>query len=349
MKTIKDIAKEARVSTGTVDRVLHNRSGVSIKTREKIQEILDKYDFQKNIMASALAYKKKFSIATLTPFTNSNEEFWHEPNRGIQTTINEIKKYGVEVHRFYFNQFETESFEEAFKSILELDPNAVLLAPVFHKSSIKLIKLLEAKNIPYVFLNIDIQGQKNISFIGQNSYQSGFLSAKILNLILSDKDDILIIKFRKNIDHHQSIQSRVNGFMDYFKSINSSRNIKSLNLKSLSTSGIKVNLSEKLNNELSKDTLIKGIFVPSSYVHLIGEYLEDNDLKEIKLIGYDAHEKNIKYLKNESIDFLIDQEPFEQGYKGVEIIFEHLFFKKTPKKIYNSPINIITKENIDYL
>jgi len=349
LKTIKDIAKEARVSTGTVDRVLHNRPGVSEKTREKIQALLKKYKFQKNVMASALAYKKKFSIATLTPLTNSNEEFWHEPNRGIQTIFNEIKKYGVEVHCFYFNHFDPESFQNAFHNILELNPNAVLLAPVFHKSSTKLIKLLEVRNIPYVFLNIDIQGQKNISFIGQNSYQSGFLSAKILKLILSDKDDILIIRFRKNIDHHESIQSRVNGFMDYFKSKDPSRIIRSLNLKSSATSEIELNLSKNLNNELINDPLIKGIFVPSSYAHMAAQFIEGSEWKDIKLIGYDVHEKNIKYLKNESIDFLIDQEPFEQGYKGVEIIFEKLFFNKTPKKIYNSPINIVTKENVDYI
>ncbi|MGS0527349.1 LacI family DNA-binding transcriptional regulator [Zobellia nedashkovskayae] len=59
MKTIKDIAEEAKVSTGTVDRVIHKRPGVSPKTREKVQKLLDKYDFERNILASTLAFKKK--------------------------------------------------------------------------------------------------------------------------------------------------------------------------------------------------------------------------------------------------------------------------------------------------
>ena len=151
------------------------------------------------------------------------------------------------------------------------------------------------------------------------------------------------------MDHHQSIQSRVNGFMDYFKLNNPSRGIKSLNLKSTATPEVRINLSKELNNKLMDYPLIKGIFVPSSFAYLVAQFIENTEWKGIKLIGYDVHNKNIKYLKNESIDFLIDQEPFEQGYKGVEIIFENLFFNKTPKKIYNSPINIITKENVDYL
>ncbi|MAR43951.1 MAG: LacI family transcriptional regulator, partial [Flavobacteriaceae bacterium] len=42
MTTIKDIAREAQVSPGTVDRVLHNRGGVSLETSNRIRKILKK-------------------------------------------------------------------------------------------------------------------------------------------------------------------------------------------------------------------------------------------------------------------------------------------------------------------
>ena len=38
---IKDIAERAGVSTGTVDRVLHNRPNVSPKALEKVQKALE--------------------------------------------------------------------------------------------------------------------------------------------------------------------------------------------------------------------------------------------------------------------------------------------------------------------
>lgn len=38
--TIKDIARMAGVSAGTVDRVLHNRGDVSEKSKEKVQKVL---------------------------------------------------------------------------------------------------------------------------------------------------------------------------------------------------------------------------------------------------------------------------------------------------------------------
>ncbi|QTD38475.1 substrate-binding domain-containing protein [Polaribacter batillariae] len=345
MKTIKEIAEAANVSTGTVDRVIHNRPGVSPKTRERVKAVLDKYNFQKNIIASTLAFKKELTIATLIPFSNSSKEFWNEPKRGIIVASNEIQKYGVDTKHYYFNQFSPESFIESFNKILDLNPNAVLISPIFYKTTIKLIKELETKNIPYIFINTDIALQQNISFIGQNSYQSGFLSGKILSQVLSEEKTILIVRSRKNIDSHQAIDSRIKGFIDYNQLHTPSRNIKHLTIESFATNEIK----RKLTNEFLCNNLIKGIFVPSSYAYKIANVLCNLNLKSIKLLGYDVHKLNIDYLNHEIIDFLIEQEPFEQGYKGVKILFEYLLFKKKPNRTYNSPINIIVKENIEFV
>ena len=64
---IKDIAKMADVSVGTVDRVIHGRSGVSESSRKRVEEILKQLDYQPNMYASALASNKKYSFACLLP------------------------------------------------------------------------------------------------------------------------------------------------------------------------------------------------------------------------------------------------------------------------------------------
>ena len=48
---IKDIAKMADVSVGTVDRVIHGRSGVSESSRKRVEEILKQLDYQPNMYA----------------------------------------------------------------------------------------------------------------------------------------------------------------------------------------------------------------------------------------------------------------------------------------------------------
>lgn len=344
MKTIKDIAKEAEVSTGTVDRVIHNRPGVSEKTRGKIEKLLKKYDFQKNLLASSLASKKKCVIATLIPFAKSKNGFWHEPNRGLKTAINEIKKYGCEVHRFYFNKFELQSYLKAFEEIIELCPNGVLLAPFFYKPSIDMVKRLRLKKIPFVFINIDIESLEKLAFIGQDSSMGGYLSGKLMHLILNQRERVLILKSKNNSNNHH-IDYRIKGFVNYFKKRGISNQIEEVNINSFK----KEDIDTVLSTMLIKQKEIGGIFVPSSSAFKIADYVgEINVKRKIRILGFDAHTNNLERLNNETIDFLIDQNPFEQGYWGLKILFDFLFFDMVPNKIYNSPINILAKENASY-
>ena len=66
--TIKDIARMAGVSAGTVDRVLHNRGDVSPQSKAKVQKVLDEIHYQPNVFAIGLAAKKKYSFVCLIPY-----------------------------------------------------------------------------------------------------------------------------------------------------------------------------------------------------------------------------------------------------------------------------------------
>ena len=56
---IKDIARMAGVSAGTVDRILHNRGNVSPKSREAVERILAQLDYKFNIHTSAVSFRKQ--------------------------------------------------------------------------------------------------------------------------------------------------------------------------------------------------------------------------------------------------------------------------------------------------
>ena len=52
--TMEQVARAAGVSIGTVDRVLHNREGVSEKTRKKVFDVINEIGYKPNIYASIL-------------------------------------------------------------------------------------------------------------------------------------------------------------------------------------------------------------------------------------------------------------------------------------------------------
>lgn len=346
MKSIKDIALKAKVSIGTVDRVLHNRPGVSEKTKLKVLAIIKEYNYTVNPVASILASKKTYSIATLLPSTKNKEDFWMYPKKGIQNAMDEIKNLGFLIQYFEFDQFSSESYITAFKKMVDSNPSAVLLAPIFNKETQEFIHLLEEKNIPYVFINTETKDLNNISFVGQDSYKSGFLAGKLMNWVLPKKAEIIIIEIRKNLINHTSIHNRIKGFVTYFKSSNKLIEIHHLHVDK---SNNKENIQTQLKSYLENNNKIKGIFIPSSKADIIAEILENLNRSDIEVGGFDTTSTNLKYLKNETIDFLISQKPIEQGYTGIKILYNHLTHQNPSKKNYFLPIEIVLKENVEFL
>jgi DNA-binding LacI/PurR family transcriptional regulator len=63
--TVKDVARRAGVSPGTVSRVINGRENVSPATREKVERALKELEYQCNIKARGLVQKKTFGIGVV--------------------------------------------------------------------------------------------------------------------------------------------------------------------------------------------------------------------------------------------------------------------------------------------
>jgi LacI family transcriptional regulator len=344
MLRIKDIALEANVSEGTVDRVLHNRGGVSKKTEEKIKKILEGRNFIQNPVASALAMQNSFSIGVLIPEFTDDDIFWKSPYFGVLKASNEVKNTGIRVDCFSFNPSKPSSYIDAFNELINGKPSAVLLVPFFIENTKKILYQLKNLNIECYFLNIEPLGFDDVCFIGQDAYKSGLIAGKLMSLSIQEKTSILIIK-AKNQVKNQTISSRIKGCLDYFKENNLNNSITKLIIDNFTDVASN---KKTIETFLEKNKSIKGIFIPSSRISLIVKCLSEERLKDLKLIGFDNTEKNVEFLKEDSIAFLISQKPFEQGYEAIRLIANQLKIKKIiSNKIY-LPIDILIKENVIY-
>jgi len=72
--TIKDVAKEAGVSIGTVSRVLNGKDRVSQATRTRIKEAIERLNFKPDQTARAMINKQTKSIGLVVP--SLTNEYW---------------------------------------------------------------------------------------------------------------------------------------------------------------------------------------------------------------------------------------------------------------------------------
>jgi LacI family transcriptional regulator len=338
MITIKDIARLAGVSIGTVDRVLHNRGRVAKETEKTIKEIIKKYNYQPNIYASQLKKGQQYKLAVLMPKQSQDGGYWNIPLKGIKKAQKELTRYNIQIDIYFYDKYNETTFDTAFNKILRATYDGLLIAPVLLDMVSKLIKELP-ENIPYVFFDSFLPDSKHISFIGQDAYMSGYVGAKLMNYLLYNTKEVVTFKFLPE-DYH--INERINGFVDYFK--NNKVNVKIYDIKGHDLSD---STYEQIDNVIKSTPQLNGIFFPTALTYLAARSLESVNRK-VYLIGYDLLNENKKYLKNDLIDFIIDQEPYKQGYEGIYILYKHIILKEKIKNKILLPINIVMKENLEY-
>jgi LacI family transcriptional regulator len=342
---IKDIARLAGVSIGTVDRVIHDRGEVAEKTRLKVLQILKETNYSPNVMAQVLKSKKRYHLVSLLPAPSEDNAFWKKHPLGMIKAIAELDPFPVSLSQVTFDMQSEDDFLKKTVIVLNLKPDGVLLAPIFKSESITFCSQLQKEKVPFVFVDGFIENTDFLAYIGENTFQSGRVAGQLIDMVTPEKADILIVTIARNIRNVHHLTSRTEGFLSYFSKSgkNNGRKI-ILNIPDHSSDIVK----KAIDDSLLANPGISSIFITGSRSHLIALCLENKRSKSIDLIGYDLLDSNVRYLKSGTTRFLIGQRPEEQTYKGIKKLFEYLSLHKIPDKIEYLPVDIVTSENVDF-
>ena len=344
---IKDIALKAGVSKGTVDRVIHNRGNVSPPARERVLQAMSELDYQPNVIASALAYNREFRIATLLP-RPQEDPFWQQPIAGIERALKAVRDYGISIDFYVFKDADIKDFKRQFRKVLKSNYNALLIAPVFLKEANKFLDICEEQELPFVLINtfLDRADKNFICYIGQDSYHSGILGAKLLDFGLARGETAAICHLEKGVYNSQHLIEKEKGFRDYFKKIEKGKH-KIVTLK-FEDPTKKDALKQYLVEQLQLHPKLKAIFVTTSKAYYVAEQLKQLGREDVKLVGFDLVEENLKYLHDGNINFLINQNPLKQGYLAIINIFNRFILKKNVAQLQHLPLDIVMPENAHY-
>ncbi len=344
---IKDIAVLAGVSEGTVDRVLHNRGDVSAKSREAVTKVLDEMNYSPNLLARSLASKKQYRFVCIFP-TFQSGEYWETVDKGFDLAAQEFQHHNVFIEKKYFNQYDTQSFVNVSNEILQNEPDAVFVAPVFKNETLDFTAELSKRHISFSFIDSQIEEANFLTYYGQNSFKSGYIAAKLLLALMPEGAQILVIRTKRKGSGSNQTFSRSKGFMQFIQDKGLSNRIEIVNVEFSNDDELE-NLAT-LKQIFSTHSNIKAAITFNSKVYRLASLLEALKETNIRLIGYDLLDENVKYLQQGVINFLIAQRPDKQAYFSVRDMCRELIFRQEIKKINYVPIDILMKENIeDYM
>ncbi|MDG5798925.1 LacI family DNA-binding transcriptional regulator [Marinilabiliaceae bacterium ANBcel2] len=342
---IKDIAAKAGVSVGTVDRVIHNRGRVSDTVHKRVVKILEEMNYEPNVLARALVSSNKYNIAALIPDPRY-DNYWEAPKQGVEMAEKELGQYGVDINEYLFNPFDAESFKRAAEKVTATKVSGILTAPIFYRESLSFQSRWRRQDIPFSLFNTHIPDYEPLVYVGQDSYQSGVLAAKLLHICKKAGGTFIIAHIDEDYQNSSHLIKKEQGFVDFFEE----HKLVSYNTvhAELSNCDNKRIFYKQIKTLFDSYKDISGFFVTTSRAHTIANFLRDNCYKNILLVGYDLINQNIEHLDSGYVDFIINQNPKGQGYWGVYLLAEHLMFQNDVKPIKYLPLDIITRENMHY-
>ena len=325
--TIKDIAARAGVSTGTVDRVLHKRPNVSKTALDKVNKALEELDYRPNMYASALAYNKTYNFYVVLP-KHEQEAYWDEIEEGALACTDFRRDFGINLKFVYYERFNNAAFTRMVREFFSAK------------------KKLTERQITYVLLDSYMPDLKPLTFFGQDSFASGYFAAKMLMLIANKEKEIALMKQTRDGRVGSKQQAnRETGFRHYM--VDHFPEIKITEVD-LPLDEEKKDYDEILEAFFKEHPLVHHCITFNSKAHLVGSFLQKTNRRNIQIMGYDMVPKNVECIHNGSISFLIAQHAYQQGYASIDALFNAIVMKRQVNPVNYMPIEILTKENVDF-
>ena len=343
--TIKDIAEQAGVSVGTVDRVIHNRGRVSQDVKEKILQVMQELDFEPNLIASTLAFNRSINIGVLMPTLHS-DPYWDQPLLGMRRAQRAVKHYGVILCEQTFDLFSPQDFQNKATQIIAQKPDALVFPPIFLKESLTVLDLCAQAQIPTILINTDVEHPHVLSYIGQDSYQSGVLAGKLLHYAIDGDGAVLLLNLDKETTNAKHLLDKESGLRHYFDQ-NQARALPI----------VRRDVEEFDNPEFLKKLMqgliqqypnIKAVFVSNSRAYKLVEAIKEEAFADLCMLGFDLLASNLHFLHEGKIDFLINQNAGYQGYSAIKNLTDYFIFKKQLPRVQHLPLDIVVAENAAY-
>jgi len=186
--TMKDIAREAKVSVVTVSRALNNKPDISEETKEHILKIANKLKYSPNILAQNLATKETKTIGVIVP--NVSDPFYSRIIDGISNEIS-ISGYSMDLCSSHENP---DKELELIRLLRGKQVKGMIINPIQEDS--RYIDELRNTPTPFIFVNRSSEEIKNNYVMNDNRYGSYLV---IDHLIKSGCKNIIYFCVRPNV------------------------------------------------------------------------------------------------------------------------------------------------------
>ncbi|MGI6174886.1 MAG: LacI family DNA-binding transcriptional regulator [Christensenellales bacterium] len=339
--TIKEIAKMAEVSRGTVDRVLNNRGKVREEVRQRILEIARQHNYMPNTIAKSLKAKSRtINIGIIMPAPS--QPFYKQIKEGTDDARKEYEQnFGIIIKPEYTTYLNVEEQLSALKRLVADGIDALAIAPIDTEEVNRAVQELLDEQIPVVTFNTDLSTAERLCFIGQNHRLSGRVAGELMGKLFHRPARILVVSGLETVLAHSQ---RASSFSQLLQERYPHLQV----VKTLYTLDDDSRAFQVVRDYVQKMPDIDGVFIcAGGYLGGIQALIHAGIIDKLRIICYDFLPDMISFAQQGLVDFIIGQEPYMQGFLPIRVLADYLILDKKPEdEFIHTAIDVRVRDNI---
>lgn len=315
--TAKEIAILAGVSRGTVDRALKGRGGVAEDTKKKILAIAEKYDYKPNIIGKALVYSSK-SIRVPVILNSVDNPFFDTVKQGIFAAEKELESYGISITLTEFEGYSPEVLLNLLNA-LPPDTEQLILTPISHPEVENKLREMISRGVRVVMLSAALENLEGAVYVGCDYLKSGRIAGRLMGLLSKGVANLFIMT--GNV-HHSGHAKRVSGMCTILE--NEYPNIRIVGISENDDND--ATAYRVMKNALQKNPEIDFVYITAAGVSGTLRAIHEHS-HFVRVCTFDDTLVTQEAMRQGSVLATICQQPFEQGYQAVKVLFNRIVLK----------------------
>lgn len=338
--TIKEIAQIAGVHRSTVDKVLHNRPGVSDEVRKKVQLIIDEFQYRPNQNGCALQKQNRlFRIGIILVDVDALSYL----QTGIDRGLMEFDSFRIEPELHIVKFSDAESMAKHIDSMVARSVDGIIINPINAESVRKAAQRAVDKGIPLVTTNSDLENVPRLCYVGQDGRKASRVAGRLMGEFVGGHGKIAVITSAiASESNNYYVKIRETEFIDYILARYPAIQIVAC-LENMEDPKITLLETMKL---IQQEPNLRGIYITCGGVAEVGQAVKlSGKAGKLKVLGYETYPQIIEMIKSDCVTCTIDSDIEQQGRKPVQILMNYLLYGMVPKEhCWHTDIKIVLKE-----
>lgn len=340
--TIKEIAERAGVHRATVDKVLHDRPGVSEEVRQQIKQLIKEMGYTPNPAGRVLQKQGKiYKLAVIlcevdaTPFLKE----------GVEQGIRRQSNFDIEAvyHQTSFRDAAEQS--RLIRESVKEGADGIILSPIHSDQVRQAINYAASEGVPVVTTNSDIPNSKRLCFVGQDGERASCIAGRLMGQFLDGTGEIAVIS--SSIDSENNnyfVTIREQGFRQFIQ-----KDYPDIRIVECVESFEDPALTYRRTKELlERYPSLRGIYITCGGVAEVGRALtESGKANRVRVISYEDYPVILELLHQGVIDVTLASDIVRQGRLPVQILMNKLVFDEIPdeEQIFTES-RVLVKESV---